>query len=68
MSTSDGPKKPSRRGFAGMDPERRRAIARRGGIACHAQGRGHEWQAGDEARAASRKGVEARARRAKAST
>lgn len=45
----------SRRGFASMDPARRREIARKGGRAAHEQGAAHEWSS-DEAREAGRKG------------
>lgn len=44
------------RGFAGMSPEKRREIARLGGQAVQAQGVAHQWQAGEEARAAGCKG------------
>lgn len=43
------------RGFASMDKDKRREIARRGGITAHARGVAHEWTA-DEAREAGRKG------------
>lgn len=43
------------RGFAGMTPEKRRAIAARGGKRAHELGRAHEWST-IEARAAGRKG------------
>lgn len=46
------------RGFASMDRERQRAIARQGGKAAHAKGTAHEWTA-DEARAAGSKGGKA---------
>ncbi len=46
---------PSGRGFAGMDPERQREIARLGGRAAHASGHAHEFSA-EEARQAGRKG------------
>ena len=46
---------PSTRGFAGMDVEKRREIARRGGKAAHAQGRAHRFTT-EEARAAGKKG------------
>lgn len=46
-----------RRGFASMDPETQRNIARSGGRAAHAQGRAHEFTS-EEARAAGRKGGE----------
>jgi len=44
-----------RSGFAGMDREKQREIARRGGRAAHQKGTAHEFTA-DEARAAGRKG------------
>jgi len=45
------------RGFASMDRERQREIARKGGKAAHQKGTAHEFTA-DEARAAGRKGGE----------
>ncbi len=52
------------RGFATLDPEKRREISRRGGIAAHAKGTAHECTT-DEARAAGRKGGQVtKARRA----
>lgn len=48
-------KQSRRRGFAGMDPEARRAIARAGGRAAHAQGVAHRFTPA-EAREAGRKG------------
>lgn len=47
------------RGFAGMDPEQQREIASEGGRAAHASGHAHEFTS-EEARAAGRKGGEAR--------
>lgn len=47
-----------RRGFAAMDPERQRKIAREGGVAAHQKGRAHEFSS-DEAREAGRKGGQA---------
>jgi general stress protein YciG len=44
-----------RGGFAGMDSDKQREIARRGGRAAHQKGTAHEFTA-DEARAAGRKG------------
>ena len=44
-----------RGGFAGMDSEKQREIARRGGRAAHQKGTAHEFTT-DEARAAGRKG------------
>lgn len=48
------PKK-RRQGFATMDQETQRAIARKGGKAAHAKGTAHEWTA-EEASKAGRKG------------
>ena len=45
------------RGFASMDTERQREIARKGGKAAHEKGTAHEFTP-DEARAAGRKGGE----------
>ena len=47
-----------RRGFASMDPEKQRSIARKGGCAAHQKGTAHEWNS-TEAREAGRKGGEA---------
>lgn len=44
----------SRRGFASMDPQRQKEIARLGGRASHASGNAHEFTS-EEARAAGRK-------------
>ena len=46
---------PRRRGFAAMDPERRREIARHGGRAAHARGTAHKFTTA-EAKIAGRKG------------
>jgi general stress protein YciG len=46
-------KKP--RGFAAMDPEEQRELARKGGKAAHAQNRAHEFTS-EEARTAGRAG------------
>src|SRR5262249_10855799 len=43
------------RGFASMDLESRREVARKGGRAAHQRGTAHEWTA-EEAREAGRKG------------
>src|SRR5215510_14446049 len=43
------------RGFALMDQESRREVARKGGRTAHQRGTAHEWTA-DEAREAGRKG------------
>jgi uncharacterized protein len=47
----------STRGFASMDPERQRQIAREGGKAAHVKGTAHEFTP-EEARNAGRKGGE----------
>jgi general stress protein YciG len=47
----------STRGFASMDPERQRQIAREGGKAAHVKGTAHEFNS-EEARNAGRKGGE----------
>jgi general stress protein YciG len=43
------------KGFASMDPQRRREIASEGGRAAHEKGTAYEWTS-EEARAAGRKG------------
>lgn len=50
-----------RRGFASMDPAKQREIASRGGRAAHEKGTAHEFTS-EEARAAGKKGGEARRR------
>jgi general stress protein YciG len=47
----------SKRGFAALDPDKQREIARLGGRAAHAQGKAHEFTS-EEARVAGRKGGE----------
>jgi general stress protein YciG len=49
-------KKP--RGFAAMDPEKQREIARKGGKIAHLRGNAHEFTS-EEAREAGRKGGQA---------
>ena len=49
--------KKSRRGFAGMNPERQRAIASQGGHAAHERGAAHEFTP-EQARTAGKKGGE----------
>ena len=49
----------SRRGFAGMDPERQRAIASEGGRAAHQSGNAHQFSS-EEAREAGRRGGQAK--------
>jgi general stress protein YciG len=51
------------RGFAAMDADKQRMIASKGGKAAHQKGTAHEFSS-EEARAAGRKGGEARARHA----
>ncbi len=53
MATQSGLK--DTRGFASMDKEKQREIARRGGKAAHVKGTAHQWTS-EEARAAGRKG------------
>ena len=48
-----------RKGFAAMPLEDRQAIASQGGKSAHAQGKAHKWTI-EEARAAGKKGAEAR--------
>lgn len=57
----------SDRGFASMDPEKRRRIASQGGKAAHKSGAAHEWTA-DEAREAGRKGGSASQKKLREST
>lgn len=45
----------SKRGFASMDPEKQKEIARKGGQASHEKGTAHEFTP-EEARIAGRKG------------
>lgn len=54
--TDPQPKK--NRGFAAMSADKQRAIAKKGGVAAHAQGTAHEFSQ-EEARVAGRKGGEA---------
>ena len=53
--------KKSIRGFAAMDAEKQKEIARKGGRAAHEQGVAHQWSS-EEAREAGRKGGQARGR------
>ena len=50
------------RGFASMNPQKQREIASKGGRAAHAKGTAHKWTS-EEARAAGRKGGQARQRK-----
>lgn len=52
----------SRRGFASMPQDKQRSIASKGGKAAHAKGTAHEFTS-EEARAAGRKGGQARQRK-----
>jgi len=54
-----------KRGFASMDPERRRELARRGGQTVHRLGKAHTFTS-EEARLASQKGTERQGRNGKA--
>ena len=58
----NGSQKKSVRGFAAMDQEKQREIARKGGRAAHEQGVAHEWSS-QEAREAGKKGGQARGNR-----
>jgi uncharacterized protein len=49
------PPEKKKRGFASMDRNQVRELARRGGVAAHRAGTAHEFSS-DEARAAGRKG------------
>jgi general stress protein YciG len=60
----NGMRKKSIRGFAAMDQEKQREIARKGGRAAHEQGVAHEWSS-QEAREAGKKGGQARGRNGK---
>ncbi|HYF17420.1 MAG TPA: hypothetical protein VEA40_06095 [Ramlibacter sp.] len=54
---------PRKRGFALLDPEKMRQVAALGGRTAHAAGRAHQFSR-EEARAAARRSVEVRTRRA----
>ena len=54
----EGKEEKSKRGFAAMDPEQQRKIAREGGKAAHKKGTAHEFTS-EEAKEAGRKGGEA---------
>ncbi len=58
VHNSEVKRKTGRRGFAAMDPEKQREIARAGGKAAHQKGRAHEFSS-EEAREAGRKGGQA---------
>jgi general stress protein YciG len=52
---AERPTRTSSRGFAAMDPEYQRQIAREGGRIAHERGVAHKWTS-EEAREAGRKG------------
>ena len=54
---------PRKRGFALLDPEKMKQVAALGGPTAHAAGRAHQFSR-EEARAAARRSVEVRTRRA----
>jgi uncharacterized protein len=60
-SAQSVPSKQSRRGFASMDPARRRELARRGGQTAQKLGRAHRFTS-EEAKDARVKSVQARNR------
>ena len=62
MNNQNGAQKKSVRGFAAMDAEKQREIARKGGRAAHEQGVAHEWSS-QEAREAGKKGGQSRGRK-----
>jgi general stress protein YciG len=64
-STTGGKSGGSNRGFASMDPQRQREIASQGGRAAHEKGTAHEFSS-EEARAAGRKGGQARSQNSRA--
>lgn len=64
MNNDNGIQKKSVRGFAAMDTEKQKEIARKGGRAAHEQGVAHEWSS-QEAREAGKKGGQSRGKRAK---
>lgn len=67
MNNQNGSQKKSIRGFAAMDVEKQKEIARKGGRAAHEQGVAHEWSS-QEAREAGKKGGQSRGRRPKDDT
>jgi len=61
MNDQNGTQRKSVRGFAAMNSEKQREIARKGGRAAHEQGVAHEWSS-QEAREAGKKGGQSRGR------
>jgi uncharacterized protein len=55
INGTERPRQTSNRGFAAMDPEYQRQIARDGGRIAHERGVAHKWTS-EEAREAGRKG------------
>jgi uncharacterized protein len=62
-NATEGTKPRAKRGFAVMNPERQREIARLGGVAAHRSGHAHQFTT-EEARAAGKKRHEPRGGRA----
>ena len=52
-------------GFASLTPEQRKEIARKGGIAAHKKGKGHQWTKEEAAAAGKLGGIAAAAKRTK---
>jgi general stress protein YciG len=65
ISYVKGMEQQHKKGFAVMNRDKRRKIARLGGIASHQSGKCHEWNS-EEARIAGRKGARARRKTSKA--
>ena len=51
------------RGFAAMDPERRREISRKGGVTAHRKGTAHEWDSSAATEAGRKGGLASRTKR-----
>ncbi len=64
MKEQTNTQRKSVRGFAAMDAEKQREIARKGGRAAHEQGVAHEWSS-QEAKEAGKKGGQSRGRKSK---
>lgn len=64
MAQNDNNQGNSNRGFAGMDPEKQREIASKGGRAAHESGNANEFDS-ESGREAGRKGGQARAENAR---
>jgi hypothetical protein len=63
MTTITTPTK-GKQGFASMDPEKRRAICRKGALALHEKGKAHRWTR-EQAGLAGRVGGKVRSRQMK---